>query len=410
MIQIRNAQTVDGKEINHEIASNENSIINAAGLTLFPGLIDPHVHFRTPGMEHKENWRTAAQAAIYGGYTTVFDMPNTIPPIVTAELLHEKKTLIDQQLQEIGIPLRYQLFFGADKNHLNEIPKVKNAIVGIKVFMGCSTGNLVIDDDESLHAVFALAAKENLLVAVHAEDEELMRERKALLLRNNSTQSYSIHSQIRNPEVAARAVEKAISLVKQYGTRLYILHTSTIDELALIKQAKQQNLPVYAEVCPHHLFLNESAYAQWCGKAVMNPPLRAEQHQAALFQAIHDGVIDTVGSDHAPHTLGEKDQPYGCCPSGVPGIETTLPLLLNTHHQGLLSLTEIINLTSLHAQKIFNLEINDDVVLVDLNKQKTVTDQQLKTKCGWSPYTGRTLRGWPVYTILNGKIFELKNM
>lgn len=407
MLKILNAQTIDGKKIDIEIPSSEHTTLDANQLTLLPALIDPHVHFRTPGMEHKENWLTAAKASLCGGYTTVFDMPNTIPPTVTLERLREKKALIDAQLTEVGIPLRYQLFFGADKDHFKEIPKVKNEIVGIKVFMGCSTGDLVIDDDESLHTIFSIAAKENLLVAVHAEDEELMKERK---IKFATERNFDIHSVIRNPEVAARAVEKAISLVKQYGTRLYILHVSTQEELSLIKAAKQQGLPVYAEVCPHHLFLNVSYYETLKGKAQMNPPLRTAEHQAALWQAIHDGVIDTVGSDHAPHTLGEKDQPYGACPSGVPGIETTLPLLLNAHHEKLLSLSEIISLTSARAKTIFNVPDNDDVVLVDLNKQKTVNDKQLKTKCGWSPFTGRTLCGWPVYTVLKGRIYELATL
>jgi dihydroorotase len=408
MIKIQQARSIDGQKVNLEIPSDINEIINAEGLTLMPALIDPHVHFRTPGWEHKEDWRTGAQASVSGGYTTVFDMPNTQPPTITVELLREKKALIDSQLKDINIPLRYQLFFGADKNHLNEIPKVKNDIVGIKVFMGCSTGNLVIDDDESLHKVFKLAAENNLLVAVHAEDEELMHKQKEKLFTSNST--YSIHSQIRNEEVAIKAVSKAINLVKEYGTRLYILHTSTAGEMQLVRQAKQQGLPVFAEVCPHHLFLAETSYEKLNGKAVMNPPLRASHHHAALWEAIHDGTVDTIGSDHAPHALSEKEKPYGACPSGVPGIETTLPLLLNAHHAGLLSLQEIVALTSGNAKKIFNLAANDDVVLVDLNKQKVVDEKQLKTKCGWSPFAGMTLQGWPVYTILWGRVFSLENI
>lgn len=405
MIQIQQAQSIDGKKINLEIPSQDNQTINAGGLTLLPALIDPHVHFRTPGWEYKEDWRTAALASVHGGYTTVFDMPNTQPPTITAELLREKKALIDSQLKEINIPLRYQLFFGADKNHLHEIAKVKNDVAGIKVFMGCSTGNLVIDDDESLHKVFALAAEHDLLVAVHAEDEQLMHIQKEKLLTNNN--SYNIHSQIRNEEVATCAVAKAISLTKQYGTRLYILHTSTKGEMDLIRAAKKQGLPVFAEVCPHHLFLAETSYEKLNGKAVMNPPLRATHHHAALWEAIHDGTIDTVGSDHAPHTLSEKEKPYGACPSGVPGIETSLPLLLNAHHAKLLSLSEIVALTSGNAKKIFNLKNNDDVVLVDLNKEKVVDEKQLKTKCGWSPFAGMLLHGWPIYTILQGRVFKL---
>ncbi len=389
-------KTYDNQNIDIEI-SNEDFPFNNPNIIAIPGLIDPHVHFRTPGMEHKEDWRTAAAAAIAGGYTTVFDMPNTIPPTITVERLREKKKLIDSQLKEVGIPLRYQLFFGADKNHLDQIPLVKDEVIGIKVFMGCSTGDLVIDDDESLHAVFEIAAKENLIVAVHAEDEHLLRERKA---KYKDIKEYAIHSKIRDTEIARFAVEKAIGLTRKYGTRLYILHVSCMDELALIKKAKKENLPVFAETTPHHLFLDESSYAILAGKAVVNPPLRNVDNHAALFAAIHEGVIDTIGSDHAPHTLSEKSKPYGECPSGMPGIETTLALLLNAHHDNLLNLQEIVNLTSKNAYRIFPLEKNHDVTLIDLDKKMQVSDSNLHTKCGWSPFNGRVLQGWPIFTYI----------
>lgn len=404
MITIQQAQTIDGELIDITISSQQNIIIDARGLTLLPGLIDPHVHFRTPGLDYKEDWRTAAQAAIAGGYTTVFDMPNTLPPTITEELLAAKKALINQQLQEIGIPLRYELYLGADKSHLNQIPLVKDNVIGIKVFMGCSTGNLVIDDDESLHAVFSLAAENNMLVAVHAEDEQLMHQRKAFFTGKTH---YCTHSQIRNVDVACRAVEKAINLSRQYQTKLYILHASTREELALIKKAKQEKLLVYAETTPHHLFLNEHAYQTLGGKAVVNPPLRTEEHQAALFEAIHEGIIDTIGSDHAPHTEAEKAKPYGECPSGMPGIETTLALLLDAYNANRLSLEEIVQLTSKRAQTLFKLPATDDVVLVDLNKNAMMTKEKLKTKCGWSPFLNVMLRGWPVYTIVNGQCFKV---
>lgn len=374
-------------------------------LLKLPGLIDPHVHFRTPGLEYKEDWKTAAIASIKGGYTTVFDMPNTIPPTVTEIALLEKKSLIDKQLKEVGIPLRYYLFFGADKNHLNEIKKIKNQAIGIKVFMGCSTGGLVIDDDESLHAIFKIAAKENILVAVHAEDEQRLKENAK---KFSGTQSYSMHSKIRDESAAELAVEKAIQLVRLYGTRLYILHVSTYQEIDLITQAKKEELPVFAETTPHHLFLNTSDYQNLKGKAVMNPPLRTFEHQKALFSAIKSGIIDTIGSDHAPHTTEEKGKPYGACPSGVPGIETTLPLLLEAYHQNLLSLDNILDLTSRRAKKIFNLPDHpDDYVLVDLFLSKRVEDKDLSTKCKWSPFAGRLLRGWPVTTVLKGHIYDL---
>lgn len=401
---IQGAQTITGKKIDIELANLDGLVIDASHLTVLPALVDPHVHFRTPGLEHKEDWYTAAQASIRGGYTTVFDMPNTLPPTITAELLQQKKAIIDAQLAEVGIPLRYQLFFGADKNHLAEIAKARDAVIGIKIFMGCSTGNLVMDDDNSLHAVFAIAANQDMLVAVHAEDEHLLQASKA---HYKAPLTYSSHSELRPVEAAVCAVEKAITLTRLYGTKLYILHVSSANEVELIRKAKKEGLPVFAETTPHHLFLNTTDYEKWGGKVVMNPPLRDKSHQAALFAAIHDGTIDTIGTDHAPHTLTEKDQPYGVCPCGVPGIETALSLLLNAYHEKLLSLSEIVALTSGRAREIFALPPNDDVVLVDLNKQMTVSDQQLKTKCGWSPFTGRALKGWPVYTVLKDHLYDL---
>jgi dihydroorotase len=400
MIIIEGVRTIEGLISDVQIQSDKDTIIAGKGLTILPAVIDPHVHFRTPGMEYKEDWRTGAKAAIRGGCTQVFDMPNTKPPTFTATLLKEKKALIDSQLKDVDIPLRYELFFGADKQHLNEIAGVKAAVIGIKVFMGCSTGNLVIDDDESLHAVFSLAAKENMLVAVHAEDEHLIRERQA---NYKGVMNYHAHSTIRNIEVATTAVSKAIDLSRQYGTRLYILHVSSAEEVALVRAAKKEGLPVFAETTPHHLFFDTAAYDVLGGKAVVNPPLRAASNRDSLFAAIHEKVIDTIGSDHAPHTLEEKSKAYGECPSGMPGIEFMLPLLLNAHHEGRLDLSHVVSLTSGRARDIFQLPHYDDVVLVDLNKSATIT--KTESKCGWSPYMGLTLTGWPVYTVMKGRVF-----
>jgi len=405
MIKIQKVKDIYGALIDMPpISSTQEIIIDNPSLTLLPALIDPHVHFRTPGHEYKEDWRTGAKAAIQGGYTTVFDMPNTLPPTITEAYFLAKKALINQQLQEVNIPLHYQLFFGADKNHLDEIIKVKDAIIGIKIFMGCSTGNLVIDDDESLEKVFRIAADHNLLIAVHAEDESLLQQRK---LEFQHRKDYAAHSEIRNVTVACRAVKKAIALTERYHTKLYILHVSSLEEIRLIDRAKQAGLPVYAETTPHHLFLDTTCYPILKGKAVVNPPLRLTTDRTALFDAIHAGIIDTIGSDHAPHTSAEKEKPYGECPSGMPGIETTLSLLLNAHYQNLLTLEEIVSLTSTRAREIFNLPTNNDLVLVDLKKEIQVSEKHLKTKCGWSPYAGQILYGCPAYTLLDGFCYEL---
>ncbi len=404
MITLSNVHTLEGKVQSRTIASSLDTTIDATHLTLLPALIDPHVHFRTPGLTHKEDWEHGARAALYGGITTVFDMPNTLPPTITAERIEDKSALIAQELRAAGIPLRFGLYLGADKNHFDQIVQCKDKIVAIKVFMGSSTGNLVMDDDSSLHAVFALAAAHDLLVAVHAEDEERIRERKKQF---TGVLEPKVHSEIRHRDAAMRATAKAIELARLYGTRLYILHCGTKEEIELVRQAKREGLSVFVETTPHHLFLTVDDYATLGTKAQMNPPLRTHDDVAALWEAIHDGTLDTIGSDHAPHTLDEKALPYGQAPSGIPGVETTLPLLLNACNQGKLELKHIVKLMRSRILEIFRLPPNDDWILVDMQKKKTVTDSDLKTKCRWSPYSGRTLQGWPTHTILKGNLYAL---
>ncbi len=405
MIAIKDIFTVDGKVIDYSLESDEEVTIDGKGLTLLPAMIDSHVHFRTPGLEHKENWESAAKAAIYGGITTVFDMPNTLPPTITLKLLEEKEKLIEEQLKKVGIPLRFGLYLGADKSHFDQILACKDKAIGLKIFMGSSTGNLVMDDDDSLHAAFSLAASRDILVAVHAEDEAMIHERKSLFL--NRTDPLT-HSELRNDEVAAKAVEKAIQLSRLYNTRLHVLHVSTKRELELIGQAKKEGVRITCETTPHHLLLTTSDYAKFGTKVLVNPPLRSKEDSDALWAAIQEGVIDTIGSDHAPHTLKEKALPYGKAPSGVPGVETMLPLLLNACNQGKITLKQIIQLLRVKVQEIYRLQTNDDLVLVDMNKKAVIQDHLLKTKCGWSPYSGREIQGWPIYTILKGKIYDLR--
>lgn len=404
MIQIKNVQTLEGEIIDQLIPSTEKRVIDGRGLTLFPGLIDPHVHFRTPGLEYKENWVSGAKAAIAGGITTVFDMPNTVPATTTYERVLEKKRLIDSQLQQAGIPLRYGLYLGADKNHFGEIAKAKKEIVGVKVFMGSSTGELLMDDEESLKSAFRLAHEQDLVLAVHAEDEKLLAKRKEQF---KGEADPAVHSKLRSREVAIEATRRALNLAKTYKTRLYLLHIGTKEELALIAQAKKEGVMVFAETTPHHLFLTEKDYKTLGTKVQMNPPIRTEADVAALWEAIHTGIIDTIGSDHAPHTLEEKQKPYGQAPSGIPGVETTLPLLLDAHHGKRISLSEIVRLMRENILRIFHLEPNEDYVLVDLNKTALVEEKRLKTLCGWSPYAGRRLTGWPVYTIVQGRVYEV---
>ncbi len=405
MITIKNVTTADGNTTDFSLPSKEAHILDGEGLTLLPALIDPHVHFRTPGLEHKEDWMCAAKAALFGGITTVLDMPNTLPPTITLERLKAKKSLIQKQLKKCGIPLHFELYLGADKFHFDQIKRCKNHIPALKVFMGSSTGNLVMDDEESLHTAFRLCAENDLLLAVHAEDEALIKERKKLF--QGKTDPIT-HSLLRNEEVALRATKKAIELSLLYGTRLHLLHIGTKKEVECIKQAKKEGVFVTFETTPHYLFLNVDDYAHLGTKAQINPPLRTKEDNDALWQAIQEGIVDTIGSDHAPHTLEEKTLPYGQAPSGIPGVETTLPLLLNACNQGKISLLQIIRLMRENIQDIYRLSPNNDYILVDMQKKMVIEDRHLKTKCSWSPYAGREIQGWPVYTILKGKIYDLQ--
>lgn len=370
-------------------------------LLALPAVIDPHVHFRTPGAENKENWVSGAQAAIFGGVTTVFDMPNNNPAVTSLETLVNKEKLVKEQLQTVDIPLRPYFYFGATNDNLPELEKVKDKIIGVKIFFGSSTGNLLVTDPEIQEQIFKKCAELNLIVAVHAEDEELLLQEKA----KYQEPTIFDHSKIRSREVATKAVKQALLLAKKTGAKLYLLHISTRAELELIRQAKSEGVEVFAETAPHYLFLDESYYDLLGSKAQMNPPLRETNDVQALWQALTDGTIDTIGTDHAPHTLQEKSLPYPQSPSGVPGIETSLPLLLNAYNEGKISLAKIVELTSFNQQRIFNLPNVNDWVIVDFKKEKVIKDNELKTKCGWSPYSGRKLTGAIVATIIAGQVF-----
>jgi len=378
--------------------------VDGSKLLKLPGLIDPHVHFRVPGMEYKEDWATGSEAAFYGGYTTVFDMPNTIPATNTYERFIAKCDLINSQLANARFPLKYKLFFGADRNNFHQIHLVKDQIIGIKVFMGSSTGDLLLDDASSLHAIYAIARAFNLIIALHAEDEEF--------ICNNSQKyahetDFKYHSLIRAPEAAAIAVKQVIELSRLYNVTSYILHVSTQAEIDLIRKAKESGIPVLAETCAHYLFLDDSMYGDLLGRLKMNPPIRTKDDREYLWQALRDGVIDTIASDHAPHTLAEKHQPLAKCPSGVPGVETTLPLLITAYRQGKISLERIVELTHTRAQQIFALAASDDYILVNIEDYHTLTDDMMHTKVKWSPYAGMSLTGYPQYVYTNQQLFTL---
>jgi len=322
-----------------------------------PQLIDPHVHFRVPGMDHKEDWQTGSKAALAGGFTTVLDMPNTKPPTTTSDLLEAKRQIVQKDAM-----VNYGFHFAASVDNWNEIKKVKDKIASVKVFLNYSTGNLKIEDDKILQKIF----KASPIISCHAEGE---------------------------------MVEKAISLTKKCNNKLYLCHISTKDEIDFIKKNKTKN--IFVEVTPHHLFLKSENVKD--GFWEMYPNLKSQSNVDALWQAIEEGVIDTIGSDHAPHTKKEKRQ--NDFPRGIPGIETSLPLMLDAVNNGMLKLERLIELMSTNPAKIFRIKTSPDCkTIVDMTLKKEVKNENLYTKCGWSPFDGWQLTGWPIKTIINSQV------
>ncbi|MBF0276730.1 MAG: dihydroorotase [SAR324 cluster bacterium] len=373
--------------------------INADGLVLIPGVIDPQVHFRDPGLTHKEDLHTGSCAAAAGGVTSFLEMPNNNPPIVTAELMAEKKRNAAKKCV-----VNYNFFIGATPHNLEELNRVEN-VCGIKIFMGSSTGDLLVSEEKDLERIFCNGSR---LIAVHAEDEHIMKENERLLSGINDV---AIHPKIRDEAAALSATELAVKLSLKYKRRLHILHMTTEEETLLLRRLPQDN-KISAEVCPQHFILSApECYEKLGTRAQMNPPLRTERHGHALWKGLQDGVIDCIATDHAPHTLAEKDVPYGQAPSGMPGVETSLPLMLNRVNEDRCSLQDVVHWMCEAPARLYRMKnkgsievgMDADLVLIDLNMKKTVTNGKLFTKVNWSPYHGMELQGWPVRTIVNGQ-------
>ncbi len=372
--------------------------IDADGLTLLPGVIDPQVHFREPGLEHKEDLFTASCACAKGGVTSFLEMPNTRPLTISQEALNDKL-----QRAANKCLVNYGFFIGATSDNLSQLLQA-TPTPGIKIFMGSMHGPLLVDPQEILEAIFANG---EILIAVHAEDQTRLRQRREEFANIHDV---AIHSQIQDNQAALIATQRALKLSQKYRRRLHILHMSTADEANLLRQDKPSW--VTAEVTPQHLFLNTTAYEKMGSLAQMNPPLRTFHDNEVLWQALLDGVIDFIATDHAPHTLEEKAQTYPKSPSGMPGVETSLPLMLTAAVEGRCTLAQVVNWMSTAVASAYCIPnkglispgYDADLVLVDLNSRKKVQREELLTKCGWSPFEGWNLTGWPVTTIVGGEI------
>ncbi|ERT06151.1 dihydroorotase, multifunctional complex type domain protein [Lyngbya aestuarii BL J] len=398
-VKVQGSQIVEvGANLSVDSDSAETIEINAQGLTLLPGVIDPQVHFREPGLEHKEDLFTASCACAKGGVTSFLEMPNTRPLTTNQAALTDKLQRASQKCL-----VNYGFFIGATGENLEDLLTV-NPTCGIKIFMGSMKGPLLVDEETALEPIFAQGDR---LIAVHAEDQARINQRRQEFAGISDP---AIHSQIQDNQAALSATKLACKLSKKYQRRLHILHLSTGEEAEYLRQEKPAWIT--AEVTPQHLLLNTSAYEKIGTKAQMNPPLRSPQDNQILWQALQDGVIDFIATDHAPHTLEEKAQTYPNSPSGMPGVETSLALMLTQAEQGRCTIAQVSNWMSTAVAKHYKIPnkgaiapgYDADLVLVDLNTYRPVLAEQLLTKCGWSPFEGWNLTGWAVVTMVGGQV------
>jgi dihydroorotase len=375
-------------------------VLNARGLHVFPGVIDSHVHFREPGGEAKEDLESGSRAAVMGGVTAVFEMPNTNPMTVTKEALADKVARATDRMF-----CDFAFFPGATKDNISLLPELERmpGAAGVKVFMGSSTGNLLVDDPDLLRE---LLSKVRRRVSFHCEDEARLNARKGLRVEGDPAS----HSVWRDAEAAIMATKILLGLARETGARVHILHVSTGAEMALIADNRDH---ATAEVTPHHLLLPASAsYAKLGTRAQMNPPLREQDEVDALWDAIAQGIVDTIGSDHAPHLLEDKARPYPASPSGMPGVQTLVPMLLDAVSRGRLSLPRFVDLTSRGPARVHGIAAKGriaggydaDLTLADLSENREITDDWIASRCGWTPYAGETVTGWPKVTVVRGRI------
>lgn len=381
--------------------------INAEGLYLLPGMIDDQVHFREPGLTHKADIFTESMAAVAGGITSFMEMPNTVPNTLTQELLAEKYGIAAQTSLA-----NYSFYMGASNDNLDEVLKTDpKAVCGIKVFMGSSTGNMLVDNEQTLEHIFSKAP---MLVATHCEDEQTIRNNLAgFKAQYGEHLTIAMHPLIRSAEACYKSSSLAVELARRYHTRLHILHISTAKEVSLF----ENNLPlkdkrITAEACVHHLWFNDTDYAQKGNFIKWNPAVKTAADQAGILQGLLDDHIDVIATDHAPHTLEEKQQPYLQAPSGGPLVQHALPALLEMHLQGKISLEKIVEKTAHNPAICFDIEKRGfiregywaDLVLVNLHDPFKVTPLNVFYKCGWSPFDGETFRASITHTFVSGNL------
>jgi dihydroorotase len=381
--------------------------INAEGKVVIPGVIDDQVHFRQPGMEYKADIFTESRAALAGGITSFMEMPNTKPPTLTQEKLAEKYVLGSKYSA-----VNYSFYMGASNDNLEEVLKTdpKN-VCGVKIFMGSSTGNMLVDDDEVLEGLFS---KVPLLIATHCEDESTIKYNEAIYYQKYKDKlDASFHPVIRSDEACWLSSAKAVSLAKKHGTRLHVLHLSTAKEMELfVNDLPLQEKNITAEVCVHHLYFNDQGYMKLGNLIKCNPAIKTEQDRSALWAALMDDRLDVIATDHAPHTSEEKSQHYNLAPSGLPLVQHSLYVMLDFYSRGMISLEQIVKKMCHAPAGVFKVKERGflrqgywaDIVILDMDNPWEVKTENILAKCAWSPFEGKTFQQKILYTLVNGQI------
>jgi dihydroorotase len=382
------------------------AVIDVAGQYLIPGAIDDQVHFREPGLTHKGEIATESRAAVAGGVTSYMEMPNTNPQAVTQKILEEKY----KRAAEVSAA-NYSFYMGATNDNLDEVLKTDGSnICGIKIFMGSSTGNMLVDNEEVLSEIFR---NTKLLVATHCEDEPTIIRNTALYREKyGEFVPISAHPKIRSAEACFKSSAKAIELATKFGTRLHVLHLSTADEMKLFSSGKVSEKHITAEVCVHHLWFDENDYIEYGNFIKWNPAIKSAADKSALWEALLDNRIDVVATDHAPHTLQEKDHSYFKAPSGGPLVQHSLVAMLEMSKKGLISVERVIEKMCHAPADLFRIDRRGyiregyyaDLVLVDPKQTWTVSPENILYKCGWSPFDGMEFSHRVIATFVNGNL------
>jgi dihydroorotase len=378
--------------------ASAGEVIDCTGLHLLPGVIDTQVHFREPGLTHKEDLESGSRGAVLGGVTAVFEMPNTIPPTTDAAALHDKLARAHHRMH-----CDFAFWVGGTHENASEIPDLERlpGVPGIKVFMGSSTGSLLVEDDAGVRAILRQTRRR---AAFHSEDEYMLRERMALRVTGDP----SSHPVWRSPDVALNCTKRLIAIAEECRAKIHVLHISTAEELPLLAAHKDF---VSAEVTPHHLTLDGTeAYARLGTYVQMNPPIRDAMTRKALWQGLAGGILDILGSDHAPHTHEEKDHAYPQSHSGMTGVQTLVPLMLDHVAHGRLSLERFVDMTSAGPARLFGIAgkgriacgYDADLTIVDLKRVENIRNERIASRVGWTPYNGVSVTGWPIGTMVRG--------